>query len=409
MLYAVCRCHDPCTGTGIDGRKPRPGLDYPSPSPFMRPLRDEGGRWRDVLLVLDSYRGHLTERVGQTMRLFRLTRAVISGGCTPLVQLLDVSIKAGVRHVMATGSRRKGSSAQHPQEHDDLGPNPFNPALVVTPADVTVEAEEEAVLAAEADEADEKAVPAKSNLSKSDDGPTGDAEEWSDEGDEWWALGRYEGAELRRPLQPDAPPSAACEPPLQPARRPCSPLAARLRPAHRPYSPLAASLRPARRPSSPLAAPATCSLPARRPCSPLAARLRPVRHPYSPLAAYLRPASRPLAALSPPHAAREPRFSSLLAAPCSLCAAPCSPLASPCGLLAAPCSPRAARWQPACCPGAARSPPIGSPLATPLPPFSCLLAALLQPARRPPLAACVLARLLPALLLAPPGYCPPCC
>ncbi|CAI7811953.1 unnamed protein product [Closterium sp. NIES-54] len=70
--------------------------------PFMRPLRDEGCSRKDVLLVLDSYQGHLTEAVGQTMRLFRLTRAVIPGGCTQLVQPLDVSInhafKAGVQH-----------------------------------------------------------------------------------------------------------------------------------------------------------------------------------------------------------------------------------------------------------------------------------------------------------------------
>ncbi|CAI5523975.1 unnamed protein product [Closterium sp. Naga37s-1] len=69
-------------------------------------------------------------------------------------------------------------------EQDELVPNPFYPAPVVTPPDVTVEMEEEAVLAAEAEEADEEAVPAKSDSSESDDGNANEADEWSDEGDE---------------------------------------------------------------------------------------------------------------------------------------------------------------------------------------------------------------------------------
>ncbi|CAI7887372.1 unnamed protein product [Closterium sp. NIES-54] len=48
--------------------------------PFMKPLRETTGRRREALVVLDSYRGHLTEAVGQTMRMFRLSRAVIPGG-----------------------------------------------------------------------------------------------------------------------------------------------------------------------------------------------------------------------------------------------------------------------------------------------------------------------------------------
>ncbi|CAI7807352.1 unnamed protein product [Closterium sp. NIES-53] len=52
------------------------------------------------------------------------------------------------------------------EEQDELVPNPFYSALVVTPPDVTVEMEEEAVLAAEAEEADEEAVPAKSDSSE---------------------------------------------------------------------------------------------------------------------------------------------------------------------------------------------------------------------------------------------------
>ncbi|CAI7788833.1 unnamed protein product [Closterium sp. NIES-54] len=50
--------------------------------PFLKPLREEGGQRKEALLILDSYRGHTTEVVGQTMKLFKLTRAVIPGGCT---------------------------------------------------------------------------------------------------------------------------------------------------------------------------------------------------------------------------------------------------------------------------------------------------------------------------------------
>ncbi|CAI5506962.1 unnamed protein product [Closterium sp. Naga37s-1] len=82
------------------------------------------------------------------------------------------------------------------EEQDELVPNPFYPAPVVTPPDVTVEMEEEAVLAAEAEEVDEEAVPAKSDSSNSEDGNASEADEWSDDGDEWWAPGRYEGADV---------------------------------------------------------------------------------------------------------------------------------------------------------------------------------------------------------------------
>ncbi|CAI7830054.1 unnamed protein product, partial [Closterium sp. NIES-54] len=86
--------------------------------PFMRPLRDEGCRRKDVLLVPDLYRRHLTEAVGQTIRLFKLARVVIPGDCTPLVQPLDVSInrafKAGVRHRYGTWFEEDGITSTTP-------------------------------------------------------------------------------------------------------------------------------------------------------------------------------------------------------------------------------------------------------------------------------------------------------
>ncbi|CAI5488207.1 unnamed protein product [Closterium sp. Naga37s-1] len=79
---------------------------------------------------------------------------------------------------------------------DELVPNPFYPAPAVIPPYATVEAEEEAVLAAEAAKADEEALPPNSDSSESGDGLAGNRDEWSDEGDEWWAPGRYEGEEV---------------------------------------------------------------------------------------------------------------------------------------------------------------------------------------------------------------------
>ncbi|CAI7928170.1 unnamed protein product [Closterium sp. NIES-54] len=74
--------------------------------PFLKQLRDEGGRRKQAFLVFDSYKGHLTESVGQTLKMFKVMRAVIPGGCTPLVQPLDVSInrsfKCGVHHHHST-------------------------------------------------------------------------------------------------------------------------------------------------------------------------------------------------------------------------------------------------------------------------------------------------------------------
>ncbi|CAI5515528.1 unnamed protein product [Closterium sp. Naga37s-1] len=80
----------------------------------------------------------------------------------------------------------------------ELNPNPFYPDPAVAPDDSYVEAEEEAVLVGDVDAADYEAAVADASTGDEDDdeGHVGDEDEWSDEGDDWWAPGRYEGEEL---------------------------------------------------------------------------------------------------------------------------------------------------------------------------------------------------------------------
>ncbi len=54
-------------------------------------LRSYTGR-RPSLLVLDSFRGHITKDVTSLMKKHNIIPAVIPGGCTSLLQPLDVSI-----------------------------------------------------------------------------------------------------------------------------------------------------------------------------------------------------------------------------------------------------------------------------------------------------------------------------
>ncbi|CAI7878564.1 unnamed protein product [Closterium sp. NIES-54] len=194
--------------------------------PFPKPLRESTGRRREALVVLDSYRGHLTEAVGQTMRMFRLSRAVIPGGCTPLVQPLDVSInrvfKCGLvlrwidesweaipeelvkkafvtcgistpidgseDHLILAHMRDKGEveilDDVNDLVDDELVVNPFY-AEVPMPAEVLQAAAEEA----DAAEEDAEAAAAEEEGGVLEEG--GEAEEPSD--DEWWRPCRFAG------------------------------------------------------------------------------------------------------------------------------------------------------------------------------------------------------------------------
>ncbi|CAI7803780.1 unnamed protein product [Closterium sp. NIES-53] len=218
--------------------------------PFLKPLRESTGRRREALVVLDSYRGHLTEAVGQTMRMFRLSRAVIPGGCT-----LDVSIncafKCGVRHRYSgwfeeegINTTTKSGNLQKPpaelvlrwidesweaipeelvkkvfvtcgistsldgsEDHlilahmrdkgevevlDDVN-DLVDDELVVNPfyAEVPMPAEELQAAAEEADAAEEDAEAAAAEEEGGVLEEGGEAEEPSD--DEWWRLGRFDG------------------------------------------------------------------------------------------------------------------------------------------------------------------------------------------------------------------------
>ncbi|CAI7783876.1 unnamed protein product [Closterium sp. NIES-53] len=243
--------------------------------PFLKQLRDEGGRRKQALLVFDSYKGHLTESVGQTLKMFKVTRAIIPGGYTTLVQPLDISInrsfKCGVRHLYSTwfeevetgqmtraGNLKKlppevvlkwiaeswadvpeelvkksfltcgiSSAEDESEDHlilahmwdkaevevledvlekeeDGAHPNPFyeDPSHAPEPPatkDDEAEDEEEG-LAGEEDVVD-AAAEEGDGMAPDEEGGEADAEmggvdEWSEDGDDWWATGRYEGEEV---------------------------------------------------------------------------------------------------------------------------------------------------------------------------------------------------------------------
>ncbi|CAI6009213.1 unnamed protein product [Closterium sp. NIES-65] len=164
--------------------------------PFLKPLRESTGRRKEALVVLDSYRGHLTEAVGQTMRMFRLSRAVIPGGCTPLVQPLDVSInrafKCGVRHCYSGWFEEEGINTTTKSVLDDVN-DLVDDELVVNPfyVEVPMPAEELQAAAEEADAAEEDAEAAAAEEEGGVLEEGGEAEEPSD--DEWWRPGRFDG------------------------------------------------------------------------------------------------------------------------------------------------------------------------------------------------------------------------
>ncbi|CAI7902807.1 unnamed protein product [Closterium sp. NIES-54] len=78
--------------------------------PHLNPQRGQNAR--RAMLVLDSYRGHITQAMLQAYRTHSITPAVISAGCTSQIQPLDVSInrcfKAAVRARYARWFMREG-------------------------------------------------------------------------------------------------------------------------------------------------------------------------------------------------------------------------------------------------------------------------------------------------------------
>ncbi|CAI6009745.1 unnamed protein product [Closterium sp. NIES-65] len=148
--------------------------------PFLKPLRETTGRCWEGLVVLDSYRGHLTEAVGQTMQMFWLSRAVIPGGYTPLMQPLDVSVNRAFK-----------SEVDVLDDVNDL----VDDETVVNRfyAEVPMPAEELQAAAHEEDATEEDAEAAAEEEEGVALEEGGEAEEPSD--DEWWRPGCYDGEE----------------------------------------------------------------------------------------------------------------------------------------------------------------------------------------------------------------------
>ena len=71
---------------------------------------------RDSLLVLDSFRGHLTSYVKETCNRFKITRAVIPGGFTSKLQPLDISVNRSFKSHVKTMMRSNMSQMSHGTE-----------------------------------------------------------------------------------------------------------------------------------------------------------------------------------------------------------------------------------------------------------------------------------------------------
>ncbi|CAI7879757.1 unnamed protein product [Closterium sp. NIES-54] len=106
----------PSTGQQLDGRERRADLaDQGGAAPSEPPARQNARR---AMLVLDSYRSHITQAMLQAYRTHSITPAVIPTGCTSHIQPLDVSInrcfKAAMRARYARWFMRNLRRPPHP-------------------------------------------------------------------------------------------------------------------------------------------------------------------------------------------------------------------------------------------------------------------------------------------------------
>ncbi|CAI5505755.1 unnamed protein product [Closterium sp. Naga37s-1] len=207
--------------------------------PFLKPLRDEGGRDKQALLVLESYKGNLTQAASQLLKTFKMTRAVIPGdrtshwcnyltypsaaastarfaSATALAESwADVPEELVRKSFLTCGiSDAEDGNEDHPilarlrdntemevledvQEEADDGalPNPFYEDLAGAPeAAATEEDKDVEVVDDLAKEWGEDASMSDEAEDRADDVMR--VAEWSNDGDEWWALCHFEGEEV---------------------------------------------------------------------------------------------------------------------------------------------------------------------------------------------------------------------
>ncbi|CAI5990226.1 unnamed protein product [Closterium sp. NIES-65] len=165
--------------------------------PFLRPLRDGGGRRKEALLTLDSYRGHLTESVPEEL----VRKAFLT--CN-----ISNALNGDQDHLILAHLRDKVDidvlEDVQEEEEDVTHPNPFyeDPEEVAARASPQTAAEQEV-------HADRSLTNEEDNTDKEDNDDDDMADQYyvdeADEGaegadsdleDEWWAPGRYEGEEV---------------------------------------------------------------------------------------------------------------------------------------------------------------------------------------------------------------------